>query len=92
MDIETAIRLCRLVREFKQSLSRTQSLLRRILRILASASAENEALHESTLDWLETAMAASTDLMLEQLTAAREGAGMGDDTNDMNHETDKELL
>jgi hypothetical protein len=87
MTIDEAIRLCRLVREYKQSLSRTQSLLRRILRILASAPDEHEALRESALDWLETAMAASTDLMLEHLTAAREGAG--DDTT---HETDKELL
>jgi hypothetical protein len=89
LDIQTAMRLCHLVREYKRSLSHTQSLLRRILRLLASAPAENAGLCESTLDWLETALASNTDLMLEHLTAAREGAG---DNNDMHHDTDKDLL
>lgn len=56
MTLDEAMRLCRLVRAFKDNLSHNASLLRRIVRSLDAAPPGYGALQESTLDFVEQAL------------------------------------
>jgi len=71
MRLDDAMRLCRLIREYKRGLARNASLLRCVIRLLDTCP-DDHALRESVLDTLELASADATAANVALWLAARE--------------------